>query len=194
MVHKQRTTEGFALLLAIVIASILLAVGLTMLSITVKQLTLSSIARESEIAFHAAAAGMECIRYHRRENDTLQFTDAVTADGAAPVIDCFDQSSQSSDREDERAVNSDGYTNEFHYEFDWGDGGTARCSQVDLYVMMGIADSYVDDFSDVSAVIDDKTCPVGGACSVVIARGYNKSCTDLANGLATVEREITAQF
>ena len=43
-------------------------------------------------------------------------------------------------------------------------------------------------------VLEDKDCPDGSACSVAISRGYNKSCTDLNDGLATVQREITAQF
>lgn len=192
--ETKNNQQGFALLLSIVIASILLSVGLTMLSITVKQLTLSSVARESEIAFHAASAGMECVRYHRRENLDDRFTDPISGGGTAPIIDCFSESSDGTDFEDELHDNSDGYTNEFHYEFDWGTDSTERCSQVDMYVMNADNDDYTHDFSGLSSAIDDKTCISGGICTIVISRGYNKSCLDLANGLATVEREITAQF
>jgi len=192
MVHKQAHKEGFALLLAIVIASILLSIGLTLLTTTVKQLTLSSTARESEIAFHAASAGIECVRFHRGENVGDQFTDEVIGLGVAPSISCFGVTSGSANTQNRLSRDTDGYTNVFNYELDWT--SDERCSQLDLYVMVGEYDNYTFDFDPYSTAVGNKTCPQGAACTVAIVRGYNRSCDDLANGLATVERELTAQF
>jgi len=65
MITLKENNSGFALLLTLVIITIILAVGLTMLQITMKQLSLSAIARESEIAFYAASTGIECMQYWR---------------------------------------------------------------------------------------------------------------------------------
>ncbi|HEY4511874.1 MAG TPA: pilus assembly PilX N-terminal domain-containing protein [Candidatus Paceibacterota bacterium] len=43
------------------VSSILLAVGLAILNISTKEVALSSAARESEVAFYAADAGLECM-------------------------------------------------------------------------------------------------------------------------------------
>lgn len=189
------TNNGFALLLAIVIASVLLAIGLTMLAITVKQLTLSSVARESEIAFHAANAAMECVRYHRTENRLDDYTDRVT-DPVAPIIDCFGVSSD----DNSSFIFHDAtpqFTNGFSYEFDWGTVGSERCSRIDLYVMQSEGSDYTVNFSAFSSALGSdgvKTCPEGSTCSAAIARGYNRACGDVDRGLATVEREVTAQY
>lgn len=53
-------TSGFTLLLAILIAGIVLAIGLSILNITLKEFVLANITRDSEIALYAADAGMEC--------------------------------------------------------------------------------------------------------------------------------------
>lgn len=55
--------RGFTLLISIIISSLILAIGLSILNITLKEFILSSIARESEYAFYAADAGMECALY-----------------------------------------------------------------------------------------------------------------------------------
>lgn len=58
---KQR---GVAILFAILLVSIVLTVGMTLLNITLRQLILSSIARESQFAFYAADSGRNCARHY----------------------------------------------------------------------------------------------------------------------------------
>ncbi len=55
--------KGFTLLLASLIASILLAIGLSMFTIAQKEIVLSGLGRESQYAFYAADAGTECALY-----------------------------------------------------------------------------------------------------------------------------------
>ncbi len=55
--------RGFTLLLASLIASLLLAIGLSMFTIAQKEIILSSLGRDSQYAFYAADAGAECALY-----------------------------------------------------------------------------------------------------------------------------------
>jgi hypothetical protein len=63
MYNKFNKQRGFTLLLASLIASILLAVGLSMFTIAQKEIILSGLGRESQYAFYAADAGTECALY-----------------------------------------------------------------------------------------------------------------------------------
>lgn len=55
--------EGFFLLYAILLTSIILIIGLGVFEITLKQVSFSGIDRESVRAFYAADAGLECALY-----------------------------------------------------------------------------------------------------------------------------------
>ena len=54
---------GFTLLLAALISSIVLVLGASIFGIAQKELTLSSIGRDSQFAFYAADTGAECALY-----------------------------------------------------------------------------------------------------------------------------------
>lgn len=54
---------GFTLLFAVLVSTLILAVGASMITIALKQLTLSSAGRESQFAFYAANTGLECALY-----------------------------------------------------------------------------------------------------------------------------------
>lgn len=58
-----KQSKGFALLFAVLAASVLLSIGLSIFTITVKELALSSYARESQFSFYAADSGAECALY-----------------------------------------------------------------------------------------------------------------------------------
>ncbi len=54
---------GFAMLFAVLVSSVLLAVGISIFNLTVKELALSSSGRESQFSFYAADTGAECALY-----------------------------------------------------------------------------------------------------------------------------------
>ncbi len=56
----RKTSAGFTLFYAVLISSLLLAVGIAIFNITYKELILSSGARESQSAFYAADSALEC--------------------------------------------------------------------------------------------------------------------------------------
>ncbi len=60
---SQISSRGFTLLLASLIASLLLSVGLSMFTIAQKEIILSSLGRDSQYAFYAADSGAECALY-----------------------------------------------------------------------------------------------------------------------------------
>jgi hypothetical protein len=60
-------SQGFALLIALIVVGVVLSIGLSILNLSISQVRLSTDAKESEAAFHAANAGMECARYWRHE-------------------------------------------------------------------------------------------------------------------------------
>lgn len=64
--------QGFAILLAILLVSIVLTIGLTLFNITYRQLLLSSLAKESQYAFYASDSAMHCARYYDNLSDPTQ--------------------------------------------------------------------------------------------------------------------------
>ncbi len=72
-----RSKRGFTLLIAILVSGVLLAVGLSIFNIASKELILSSAGRESQFAFYAADAGIECALFADRIQDAFIFNKAV---------------------------------------------------------------------------------------------------------------------
>jgi Tfp pilus assembly protein PilX len=66
-------SRGFALLVAVVLTSVLLSVGLALLDISYKQVILSSTARQSQYAFYAADTAMECALYWDQKQNAFSY-------------------------------------------------------------------------------------------------------------------------
>ncbi len=62
----QNTKQGYLLLFAVVLSSIVLSIGLGIVNIVDKSLVLASAGRSSQLAFHAADGGAECALYWDR--------------------------------------------------------------------------------------------------------------------------------
>lgn len=60
---KIKNDKGFTLLFAVLVSIMVLAVGTSIINISLKQVILSSSGRESQFAFYAANTGMECALY-----------------------------------------------------------------------------------------------------------------------------------
>lgn len=76
----KTTQKGFTLFVSLIVTSILLAVGFSIGNIILKQLSLSSSGRESQIAFFAADSGAECALYwDRKDSNGLSSLDSVFA-------------------------------------------------------------------------------------------------------------------
>src|SRR3989338_2436505 len=87
---KAKSSDGYALLLSVVVSGLILAIGLGLLSIIEKALTLSSAGRESQIAFYAADAGSECALFWDRKNEgRLSSVFATSTSSVPPVSGIF---------------------------------------------------------------------------------------------------------
>ncbi len=84
------TQRGFALLIAVIFMSVMLTFGLALGSLAYKQEILASSALESQYAFYAADAGMECVLYADQNNggQPSLFTYPATNPGTAPALSC----------------------------------------------------------------------------------------------------------
>ncbi len=187
--HIQR--DGLALLITMLLMSVLLGISTSLLNVTLKQYQLSGIARSSEIAFHAANAGIECLSYHDLAlavAGVSKFDVPGIAGNTLPEvvsISCMDNKVSADIEPSNNGTITSG--EEQRFQFEWG--SPAVCTDVSIY-------KYHDD----SAAVDVdpggeffRQCPMGSTCTVIRSRGYNAGCGSLANP-RTVERELTQVY
>jgi len=199
--NKHSEQKGFALLIALIVVGVVLSVGLVILDLTIKQVRLAATTRDSEVAFHAANAGMECAQYLRRvELDTL-----VAAGSDLPSsMQCFSgveaadkqNSALASDAVDSASDSS--FVRHYSYEFTWED----RCTLVDMVTQNSVANgaSITVAQADMQAAIpgfpnEDKECLAGSECTTIAVRGYNQACPGSGDfGYGVVERKVLLEF
>ena len=87
MKHTHSTQSGFALLFTVLIVSLILTIALGISSITFKQTILSSLAKDSQIAFYQADSGVECGKYY---DVTLGLFPIGSADNRYTLSEYFD--------------------------------------------------------------------------------------------------------
>lgn len=200
--RKTRSQKGFALLLAMIVSSVVLAIGVSILNISINQINLSATARESEFAFQAAHAGVDCMTYWRYERAD-EYANADTSAFPQPSINCFGVSPIASELYEDKATMSGGHVRYFSHTFQWGSSDRndstypERCTQSDLYVMNALTDDITFDFSDVNVGVGTdgiKDCQLGNVCTVIISRGYNRACDEIDSSIFSIQREIVVQF
>ena len=187
--------KGFALLMTLIVVTVVISIGLSVLDLSIKQIRLSTNARDSEIAFHAANAGMECARFVRR---TL--SDQMEA-GTAISPNCFvGGPSPNTVTEIVSNVTGDGDVFKYEYAFSWG-GAAPRCSQVTTLVASSSISGAGLLIGNMPVLVPgyptgaSKTCAAGERCTVISVRGYNKSCSVVTtNSYGIVQREVLLQF
>ena len=83
----QNTQKGFTLFIAVLIGSLMLAIGFSIFNLSFKELLLSASSRDSQIAFYAADTGLECALYHDQKLRDFQ----ITGSGSTASITCAGQ-------------------------------------------------------------------------------------------------------
>jgi hypothetical protein len=192
--QQQEKQEGFALLMTLILIGVVVAIGVSVLDLSLKQARLSTNSKESEIAFHAANAGMECARYWRRAaSTTMERGNAIS-----PL--CFSASPGTNTRTPITAgVTGAGEVFLYQYTFTWGTVPNQRCSDIVTLVASSTPlgggltinnmTSHVPGFPDGNT----KNCAAGEKCTVLSVRGYNRACLGAAS-YGTVQREVLLQF
>ena len=174
--------SGFALLITILVISVVLAVGISLLNITVKQINLSITGRDSEVAFSAAQAGIECAQIILNQN-----IDYVSGSALPGTVDCIGGSGTLTRTENDPQANVDRYTHQQSWDVD-DEAGDDVCTDFDIYVIDATGGDETVTFSNQG--IETYTCDNGDVCAAVFSRGYNRACGEL-DSLRTVQREIT---
>lgn len=166
----RNSQSGFALLLAVLISTIVLAIGISILNLSLKEYVFSGIGRESEIAFYAADAGMECALYWDASSQGGKFS--IQADPPGNIV-CVGSSQAATG-------GSSGVPQE--YQFSWGTPNVCAKISVTKY------------FSSSGGVTmsNGSTCPQNTTCTEVESRGYNTDCS--LNSDRVVERALRAVY
>lgn len=86
----RKVNKGFAMLFAVLVSSVLLAIGLSIFNLTVKELALSSSGRESQFAFFAADTGAECALYWDIKGSQIFATSSADSTPTPSNPDCVD--------------------------------------------------------------------------------------------------------
>lgn len=194
-VQRNMSKKGFALLLSALMSVVVLVVGLTILNTTFKQVLLAEVGMESERAFHAAYAGVECAQFW----NVADVWDEAHGD---TTISCGDVTAST----DQSTAESDGADEVTSFEIDWesapgnpGDGSYLEesylmCTKIDVFKYSGHT-SPVTMFAlpDLTGVSTIRDCPGYVECTVVIAKGYNRACSAITSS-RTVEREVIVRF
>ncbi len=197
MYVRQETEKGFALLLAIIVSSVVLAIGVSILKISVNQVALSTTARESEFAFQAAHAGVDCMTYWRNEKATEYTEQRTTSEFVAastPSIHCFGFGTDNDNSFKLRLVEdgASGTIDQYYYQFDWG--SPLRCTKVRLAIINAYAGDFTIEPNLFVGNTAEKICTEGTVCSVVVSDGYNRTCSEVGTSIYSVQREITQEF
>lgn len=86
--------SGFAMLFAVLVSSILVAIGISMFNISIKELIVATSARDSEISYYAADSAKECVIYWDIVKGAFptcldaQCQNTSTSTASAPSIQC----------------------------------------------------------------------------------------------------------
>lgn len=204
---RHASESGFALLITLIVVGVVLSVGLTILDLSIKQVRLSTNAKDSEIAFHAANAGMECAQYWRRKSaDEMERGQAINpvCFGVNAYPNTKKQLPIGSYSDPNPVVIGDGEVFQYEYSFTWGPLAD-RCTRVNTVVasstLLGVGvtttkmTTLMPGYPDIDGT-NMRYCEAGARCSVISVKGYNKPCpAGAANfGYGVVEREVLLQF
>jgi len=76
---KNNRRKGFVLLFAVLVSTLVLSVGISVISIALKQVVLSGSGRDSQYAFYAANTGAECATYWDLASSSVFYTNSNPA-------------------------------------------------------------------------------------------------------------------
>jgi hypothetical protein len=165
--RKAEDTKGFAMLFAVLVSSLLLAVGLSIFNITVKELTLSAAGRESQFSFYAADTGAECALYWDFKGTDIFATSTDDRSPSPSNPDCVDSVGQPA-----QTITNSNYVTYSGYP-------TPRT-----------ANSAVTQFSINIPSVNPQNCAIvtiikdsssGIEKTTIDSRCYNTACSDTAN-------------
>ena len=197
-INSQKNQSGFALLITILVMSVVVAVTLAIVELSLKQLKLSVDSTDSEIAFHAANAGLECARYLRRvESDNFETGNNVD-------VDCFGYSDTISKQASlgfiTVGVPSNGVVYRYKQSIDWGTAPSERCTSLDVITIVATSSVTIGGIGGNTLKTringyenDTKTCEAGERCTIMSVVGYSSACNATSTA-GVLRREILLEL
>ncbi|OYV26139.1 MAG: hypothetical protein B7W98_03350 [Parcubacteria group bacterium 20-58-5] len=139
-INAENKKKGFTLLIAIIFMSVMLSLGLALSSLGYKQAVLASSAVESQYAFYAADAGLECVLYTDQQQNLFAYANhaspgSVSCDGSAATIGSGPSGPQ--------CFNTAACKNEWVTSTRLSLDGGARCADVTVYKPSGAGATYL---------------------------------------------------
>ena len=175
---KKRSTRkngqrGFTLLLAALIASVVLMLGSSIFSIAQKQVTLSSLGRDSQFAFYAADTAGECALYY-----DIRFQSFGSATSSVPATIVCDKAANGSDLSATTSVVTTGSaaTSTFTMDFFGRD------------VINGIPSTAVNCAQ--VTIAKNPSAPY----TVIHSDGYSTSCASITTSARALQRSIELRY
>lgn len=177
--------NGFVILYAVIITTVVLVVGVSLMNIIAKQLVLSSISRNSKLAYYAALSGKECAEYWKSaQRHTYNSLPLV-------YFGVMDESSLIEPNQDiiycngkEIIFTTDATSNAWREIISPGFGINIRKSH--FYLSFDSSDDK-ELCAKVQVTVNANGC--GGVGEILIqSDGYNASCEDVKNEVGNPRR------
>lgn len=198
--YKNPATDGFALLMTLIVVGVVLSIGLSLYDLSIKQIRLSTTAKDSEIAFHAANAGVECARYVRHVNTAeMEDGDNINPTCFGQAVDGAVTNQDPVADNDLSLINGAGETRFYSYQFTWGGDTAFRCTRIQtLIIKSDPNDPDATELTDMKNLFagfptDNTICEPGSVCTIIATKGYNKPCSGI-NNYGVVEREVLLEY
>ena len=167
-VRTKERNRGFALLIAVIFMSVMLAIGLGLGAMSYKQEVLASSAVESQYAFYTADAALECALYADQQLDLFAYPQ--TPPSSAPTMSCDGSGPYATPTFDYNNVIKKEFIVETRLSFD---GGT-HCADVTVYKPSSASNP-----------------------TYIFSQGYNVSCAVVTSpppGTRIVSRGLSASY
>jgi hypothetical protein len=166
-IRRRNRQRGFTLLLAALIASIVLELGTAIFEIAQKQVTLSSIGRNSQFAFYAADTAAECALYW--DFRFGYFGTSTPSNAQNPTCD-------------RQPLSATGRSSSYPY--------TMSSVQMDLFGDASVPSDYCAQVS-VTKTLDPSTHAVR---TTIHADGYSTSCAAISTSRDTLQRSVELHY
>lgn len=162
----QIRKRGFALLIAVIFTSVMLAIGIAVASLGYKQALLVSSSIESQYAFYAADTALECALFYDQRSDAFNYGNGSASANVTTACDT------SGVRFVTTSYNSSLWVTQARYSLDGG----GHCADVSVY-----------KYSPTSAV---------NPATYIFSTGYDTSCATVGSptGARFVSRGLEIHY
>jgi hypothetical protein len=128
---REGSTRGFALLIAVIFMSVMLTFGLTLAALGYKQQILASAAAQSQVAFYAADAALECALYAEQRAGAISYN--ANPNSPVPTFKCDGSDPYRTPNSPKRTYSGSGLTAKqiLTYRFSLDSG--KHCADVTIY-------------------------------------------------------------